>query len=110
MIDLPALAARLTEKGLIDKTFYDMNHDEVMAMCDAVLAAHNPEHEVVPYIKYDLHEPVLVVPRNSSKRFMRVHLTGKDARDALRETLELLGADYEMMRRYLGDSWNDEPQ
>ena len=66
MINLPALAASLTEKGLIDKAFYDMNRDEVEAMCAAVLAAHQPEHEAVPYIRYDMHEPTLVVPSNAA--------------------------------------------
>ena len=105
MINLPVLAASLTEKGLIDKAFYDMNRDEVLALCDAVLAAHTPEHEVIPYISYAYHEPVLVVPTNASKRFRRIGLTGAQARAALRDTLKMLGADYEMMRRYLGNDW-----
>ena len=107
MIDLPALAAKLTEKGLIDKTFYDMNRDEVMAMCEAVLDAHDPDHEVIPYIRHDL-APVLVVPSNASKRFRRVGLIGDDARKILKDTLVMLGADHEMMRRYLGENWEGE--
>lgn len=107
MINLPALAASLTEKGLIDKAFYDMNRDEVEAMCEAVLAAHEPEQEVVPYISYAYHEPVLVVPANASKRFRRIGLMGDEARAALRDTLQLLGADFEMMRRYLGADWKE---
>lgn len=108
MIDLPALAAKLTEKGIMDKAFYDMNRDEVMAMCEAVLATHQPAHEVVPYIRYDMHEPVLVVPSNAADHFRRIHMRGAEARKVLYETLHMLGADYEMMRRYLGDDWKEE--
>lgn len=105
MINLPALAASLTEKGLIDKAFYDMNRDEVLALCEAVIAAHEPEQEVIPYISHAYHEPVLVVPSNASKRFRRIGLVGDDAIKILADTLKMLGADYEMMRRYLGDDW-----
>lgn len=108
MINLPALATSLTEKGLIDKAFYDMNRDEVMAMCEAVLAAHEPGHEVIPYVSYAYHEPVLVVPSNASQRFRRIGLTGDAARVQLRDTLVMLNADYEMMRRYLGEDWKEE--
>ena len=105
MINLPALAASLTEKGLIDKAFYAMNRDEVMALCEAVLSAHEPEQEVIPYISHAYHEPALVVPSNASKRFRRIGLIGDDAIKTLADTLKMLGADYEMMRRYLGDDW-----
>ena len=108
MINLPALAASLTEKGLIDKAFYDMNRDEVEAMCEAVLAAHTPEQDVIPYILRDRHEPVLVVPSNASPRFRRIGLIGDDARVVLRDTLVMLGADDEMMRRYLGKNWKED--
>ena len=108
MINLPTLAAKLTEKGIMDKAFYDMNRDEVEAMCEAVLAAHEPEQEVIPYISYDYHEPVLVVPSNASKRFRRIGLIGDDARAVLRNTLKMLGADFELMRRYLGENWKEE--
>lgn len=107
MIDLPAMADRLTEKGIMDKAFYDMNHDEVMVLCEAVLDAYQPEHEVIPYIRHDL-APVLVVPSNASKRFRRVGLIGDDARKILKDTLVMLGADNEMMRRYLGENWEGE--
>ena len=108
MIDLTALAAKLTNAGIMDKAFYDMNRDEVMAMCAAVLAAHQPEHEAVPYIRYDMHEPTLVVPSNAADHFRRIHMRGAEARKVLYETLHMLGADYEMMRRYLGESWQEE--
>jgi len=48
------------------------------------------------------------VPSNASSRFRRINLTGDDARKALAATLKMLGADYEMMRRYLGDDWQEE--
>lgn len=108
MINLPALAAKLTEKGIMDKAFYDMNRDEVEAMIQAVLAAHEPEQDVIPYILRDRDEPVLVVPSNASPRFRRIGLIGDDAREVLRDTLQLLGADNDMMRRYLGADWKED--
>lgn len=108
MIDLPALALSLTQQGLIDKAFYDMNRDEVEAMCEAVLAAHTPEHEIIPYILHDRSEPALVVPSNASPRFRRIGLIGDDARKVLRDTLKMLGADDDMMRRYLGKNWKED--
>lgn len=108
MINLPTLAASLTEKGLIDKAFYDMNRDEVEAMCEAVLAANEPEHEIIPYILRDRHEPALVVPSNASPRFRRIGLVGDDARKVLRDTLVMLSADDDTMRRYLGEDWKEE--
>ena len=108
VVNLPALADKLTERGLIDKAFYDMNRDEVEAMCEAVLAAHEPEQEVIPYILHDRHEPVLVVPSNASPRFRRIGLIGDDARVVLRDTLKMLGADDDMMRRYLGENWKED--
>lgn len=108
MINLPTLAANLTQQGLIDKAFYDMNRDEVEAMCEAVLTAYEPEQEVIPYILRDRHEPVLVVPSNASPRFRRIGLIGDDARMVLRDTLKMLGADDDMMRRYLGANWKED--
>lgn len=108
MINLPTMATSLTEKGLIDKAFYDMNRDEVEAMCEAVLAAYEPEQEIIPYILRDRREPVLVVPSNASPRFRRIGLVGDDARRVLRETLKMLGADDDMMRRYLGENWKED--
>ena len=108
MINLPTLAAKLTEKGIMDKAFYDMNRDEVEAMVQAVVDSLEPTPLVIPYISYDHKEPVLVVPDTASPRFRRIGLIGDDARKVLRETLVMLSADDDMMRRYLGEDWEEE--
>ena len=108
MINLPTLAAKLTEKGIMDKAFYDMNRDEVEAMVRAVVDALEPTPMTIPYVSYNFEEPVLIIPDTAPLPFRRIGLIGDEARVVLRDTLKMLGADFEMMRRYLGEDWKEE--
>jgi len=107
MINLHALAERLSAHGLGDKAFFDLNRDEALALCDAVLAAYTPEQEVLPYISTLYSEPVLVIPSNAPEELKPWKQQKQGAgHETLRRVLDLLSADDDMKRRYLGADFN----
>lgn len=109
MINLHTLADKLTQKGLIDKAFYDMNRDEVEAMVQAVVDALEPMPMVMPYISHLYGEPVLVIPSTAPEELKPWKQPGQGAGyEKLRQILELLNADNDMKRRYLGADWQEE--
>ena len=109
MINLPALAAQLTEKGIMDKAFYDMNRDEVEAMIQAVVDSLEPTPMVMPYISMLYGEPVLVIPSNAPEELKPWKKQGhNEGYAALFRILQQLRANDDMMRRYLGEDWKEE--
>ena len=43
MVNLPALAARLQDAGIISKSFLDCTREEIMTICEAVYSCPDPE-------------------------------------------------------------------
>lgn len=103
MINLPALADRLTALGLMDRPFFNMNRDEVEALCQAVLDCHQTRPMTMPYISERYQEPVLIIPDDAPPDLQP--WKQQDGYAALHRVLCLIGADEAMMRRYLGVDW-----
>lgn len=109
MINLPTLATKLTEKGIMDKAFYDMNRDEVEAMVQAVVDSLEPTPLVMPYISMLYGEPVLVIPSTAPEDLKPWKKTGhNEGYASLFRILQDLRADDDTMRRYLGEDWKEE--
>lgn len=108
MVNLQALAEQLASLGIMQKAFYDMNRDEVEALCDAVLECVESRPATMPYISARYDEPVLIIPDDAPKELQpwkQPGLNGGYA--ALYRVLRLLNADDDMMRRYLGKDWRE---
>ena len=96
--DLPGLADRLTDLGLMDKAFADMELEDVEAMIGAVVAS--IEANAMPY----LENGVLMVPGNAPEECKYWKRPWPESTSCLERVLKGLQADDETMRRYLGGS------
>jgi hypothetical protein len=108
VINLHHLASKLTENGIMDKAFYDMNRDEVEAMVQAVVDSLEPTPMVMPYISMLYGEPVLVIPSNAPEELKPWKRQGEnEGYHLLFRILQQLSANDDMMRRYLGENWKE---
>lgn len=92
--DLKALAAWLTDNGLMGKPFCEFDRREVEALCDQVCQVSDPAAGYSPpYLK---EGGELVIPVTAPGKY-RYWLPGGQS---LKATLEEIGAPEEIIRRY----------
>lgn len=102
MIDLPELAARLNDAGLINKSFMDMAKSDIETLIGAVFSCPDDEVPVGGWAKPHLEDmpdgvPRLVIPFDSHPKYYWWQSGGQD----LLATLVELDAPWATAKRYL---------
>jgi len=102
MIDLPELATRLNDAGLINKSFMDMTKSEIQSMISAVFSCPSDEVPTDGWAKPFLEDmpdgiPRLVIPHDSHPQYHWWKPGGQD----LLATLIELNAPWTTAKRYL---------
>jgi hypothetical protein len=98
MIDLPALAERLNEYGILNKSFMDMTKSEILLMVDAIFS--NPDDSVPPegWETPSIDESgTLHIPFNSHPKYYWWTINGQ----SIMQTLIELNAPWEVARNYV---------
>ena len=110
MINLPALADRLNEIGVMEKAFIAMNKDEVMAFCQAVVDNLEREPWTMPYWRPQGGERVLVMPADAPPvyRTWLYDPNKNHGRIVLYHLLRTIGATEMEMAAYLGEAWRED--
>lgn len=110
MINLPALADRLIELGVMEKAFAAMNRDEVTALCQAVVENLESEPWTMPHWRQQGGERVLVMPSDAPPAYRTwLYDPNKNhGRVVLYHLLRSMGATDKEMESYLGEAWRDD--
>ena len=105
MIDLPALAQRLTTAGIVGKSFSDLSRDEVLSMVQAVLDSLDERGWRMPCFRDSGGRRELIVPVNAPPYAKT--WKAKDPWLAMHRLLSTLGATDEDRVAYLGPLWRE---
>lgn len=110
MINLPALADRLNEIGVMEKAFIAMNREEVTALCQAVVDNLDAEPWTMPYWRPQGGERVLVMPADAPPvyRTWLYDSSKNHGRVVLYHLLRTIGANEKEMVAYLGEAWRED--
>lgn len=108
MIDLQRLAQRLTDKGLINKSFMDCSQSEIESVCEAVLASIGKEVPPGGWVIPRLVDGLLITPFDSHPQYHWWTSRGQP----LRKTLLELDAPFEVAAKYIerltAEEWANE--
>ncbi|MBV5338165.1 MAG: hypothetical protein J0665_01210 [Deltaproteobacteria bacterium] len=97
MINLPVLAERLNEYGILNKSFMDMTKTEILLMVSAVFS--NPDDSVPPegWSQPSIIDGTLIIGFDSHPKY---HWWTNDGQ-SISETLIELNAPWEVAKKYL---------
>lgn len=97
MINLPALAERMNEYGILNKSFMNMTKTEILLMVSAVFSC--PDDTIPPegWDPVRIEHDVLIISFNSHPKYH----WWQDGGQSLMETLVELNAPYEIAKKYL---------
>lgn len=102
--DLKTLAAFLTETGLMQKSFVEMNKTEILHFCEQVHCATTENTGWRPPYLNKNNE--LVIPHDAPLKYRYWMLHGGQS---LKKILIEIGASEEIMARYVRDDAGGEP-
>jgi len=99
MIDLPALATKLSDAGLINKSFTAMTKSEILQLCTAIFSSPDDELPAEGWSKPYIKDDQLIIPHDAHPKYNWWRVDGQGVLDTLIE----LKAPYTLAQKYMRD-------